>query len=884
MAGTQPSLETARRRHGPTRRAVIRACGRLAAATLLSATALTPALAAHPGDGAAQAAEATSAALLPASTPRIAGPDRYTTAAKIAQAAFPAGAETAIIVNGEPGHYADALASNYLAGQLGAPVLLATATGVPPATTAELAALHTRAVWLVGGSGVLTAAVRTELEADGITVARQLGGATRYDTDAAVVQAATGPVGVWQDRATAIVTRGDDFPDALAAGPLAYARHFPVIVTTPTTLTAQAAATLRAAGIQQVITVGGDSAVSPTTIAAIEALGITVASPARGTDRADTATLLAEWELANAGFGTASVALGSGEAGHEVDALAAGPYAGSRTEPLLVTDSADIAGNAAAFPAAHPEVASVDVTGGTAAVSDDAAAAVASHTFAPVAPCRPAERAAGWVAAENRKAGDSGWSKNVTGGIAGYASQVSATCGDKVVLYVNTAAATFTVKAYRMGYYGGARARLVWTSTPQRGRLQPAATVDSVTHEVIAPWTASATVRITTSWPAGDYLLKLVDSDGHASFVPLVVRDDASSAALLVQNAVATYQVYNTWGGYSGYFGPDNRSDERALVVSFDRPYVFDGSHQLGDGSFLLHEYPFVEWAEQHGYDLAYTSDVDLNAHPSVVGRHKALIELGHTEYWSDAMRSAVVTAAARGVNVAWLGANDLYWRIRFAASRTGADRAIVIHRTLDAMPPDDRTAERATVRWRDAPVSAPEQELEGVMYDCLGVSGAMTVTDPTAWVWQNTGVTAGTELAGLLYGETDRWFAGNGPDVELFAHSPLSCPAHNEPQTWADMAYHTDPRTGAGVIAVGTMAWINRLEPPLMSYGYSLASTRAVVQRATANILDVFSRGPAGAITAAHPDTAQYYNAVTGPGTPDGSPAGDASVDDDDG
>lgn len=847
----------------------------LVAVTALIATAaiLVP--------GAAPAARATAAAApTPATAERVSGPDRYSTVAQAAQAAFPSGSKTAILVNGEPGHYPDALAANYLAGQLGAPILLATTRSVPLVTLDELGALGARQVWLVGGGAVLGPTVTDVLRAHGIAVIAQLGGTTRYDTDAAVVTRAAGTGGWWHGSATAVVTRGDAFPDALAAGPLSYAQHFPVILTTPTRLSAQAATALRSLKIRQVVTVGGAAAVSPATVAAIRALGITVTSPAQGQDRSDTANLLADWEIDNAGFTTTGMALASGAAGHEVDALAAGFYAGIRDEPLLVTVSPSEPGQAAVFSALHPSIAAIDVLGGTAAVADTLVTTVASHTLAP---CRPAEHGTGWVTAENTKTGDASWFSHLTGGIEGYAGQVSASCGSLVRLYVNTTAPTFTVRAYRMGYYHGAGARLVWTSTPQPGQVQPAPTVDPTTQEVSTDWAPSTTIPVTSSWPAGDYLLKLVASDGESSFVPLVVRDDASTAALLVQNAVLTYEVYNKWGGHSGYSGPSGTDADRSRVVSFDRPYIFDGGRNFGDGTFLVHEYPFIEWAESHGYDLAYTTDVDVDADPAIVVGHKALVELGHTEYWSDAMRSAVVSAAAHGVNVAWLGANDMYWRVRLSSTGLGPDRAVTIYKKLAEIPIADQTAAGATVRWRDPPINQPEQQLEGVMYDCLGMNAAMVVTDPTSWLWQHASVQSGTKLVGLLYGETDRYFAGNGPDVQLMAHSPFACPAHNEPQTWADLAYHTDPVTEAGVIAVGTMAWVNRLEPPMIGYGYSVPATRAAVQQATANILNLFARGPAGRFAPAHTDTAHYYTANTRAGSPHFDAVRDDQLDGDD-
>ena len=56
------------------------------------------------------------------------------------------------------------------------------------------------------------------------------------------------------------------------------------------------------------------------------------------------------------------------------------------------------------------------------------------------------------------------------------------------------------------------------------------------------------------------YLLKLVSSVGGQAYIPLIVRNDASHAALVIQHQVTTWQAYNTWGGRSLYVGPDGSS------------------------------------------------------------------------------------------------------------------------------------------------------------------------------------------------------------------------------------------------------------------------------------------------------------------------------------
>ncbi|MGH9079855.1 MAG: N,N-dimethylformamidase beta subunit family domain-containing protein, partial [Acidimicrobiales bacterium] len=161
------------------------------------------------------------------------------------------------------------------------------------------------------------------------------------------------------------------------------------------------------------------------------------------------------------------------------------------------------------------------------------------------------------IVAENTKPGAAWWvtTPQNAGDIEGYASQASAVGGDHVTLFVNTKAAQFHVEAYRMGYYQGIGARKVWQSAELAGARQAPPALIASTNTIECGWTPSLTVTVDHSWPPGVYLLKLVGTSGEQQFVPLCVRDDASRAAIVIQQSVTTWQAYNRWGGYSLYDG-----------------------------------------------------------------------------------------------------------------------------------------------------------------------------------------------------------------------------------------------------------------------------------------------------------------------------------------
>ena len=110
-----------------------------------------------------------------------------------------------------------------------------------------------------------------------------------------------------------------------------------------------------------------------------------------------------------------------------------------------------------------------------------------------------------------------------------------------------------------MGYYQGLGGRLIVQTDFVPAKVQAAPVVTPGIGTVTCPWSPTLTLNITKDWLPGCYLLKLVGDGGEEQFVPLTIRDDASTAAYVLQNSVTTWQAYNLWGSYSLYYGPDSK-------------------------------------------------------------------------------------------------------------------------------------------------------------------------------------------------------------------------------------------------------------------------------------------------------------------------------------
>ena len=224
---------------------------------------------------------------------RIQGSDRYATAAQIAFQNFGClDTKTVVIARGDA--FPDALAASYLAGKNQAPILLTAPTTIPPETLQALEFHGVKNVVLVGGTAAISQGVQDFLDAkpthacggnasltETIAVDRVFG-ADRFATAKNVAEKpGLGAAGTLDSGInagdcatlvkTAIVASGENFPDALSAGGLAYggaqapgcgSGGIPLLLTTKDTLSAAAQGAITNLGIQQVILMGGTAAVA----------------------------------------------------------------------------------------------------------------------------------------------------------------------------------------------------------------------------------------------------------------------------------------------------------------------------------------------------------------------------------------------------------------------------------------------------------------------------------------------------------------------------------------------------------------------------------------------------------------------------------------------
>ncbi len=355
---------------------------------------------------AAVAAAAVGASLLAISAPtgvgaaptvteqtRIAGADRYATANAVALAAVGTRTNVTSVVIASGENFPDGLAASALAGALNAPMLLTQSAALPTSVLATLTTIRatnanlTNAV-LVGGTSVISADIATQLTAIGMTVTR-IAGDTRYATANAVAAATrtnnSGTIGTFGGYRTAFLANGNNFPDALAASSWAYKNKHPLFLTNGTSVDADTVAAMIAAGVQQVIILGGTSAVSAEVATAVAGVtGVITTTRVSGDTRYDTATALATvLATVDAGFKTNAM-LVSGT--NFPDALSAAQLAGGTTAYAIVPVTSPLPAAVSTWLTANQStLTTIRAIGGTEAVPADIVTEVkAGATTAPL--------------------------------------------------------------------------------------------------------------------------------------------------------------------------------------------------------------------------------------------------------------------------------------------------------------------------------------------------------------------------------------------------------------------------------------------------------------------------------------------------------------------
>jgi hypothetical protein len=441
------------------------------------------------------------------------------------------------------------------------------------------------------------------------------------------------------------------------------------------------------------------------------------------------------------------------------------------------------------------------------------------------------------IAAENRARGTTAWrlpgERKLIGGeahgpVEGYVAHQAVAAGEVQRVYVNAPGAhAVTLSVYRMGWYGGRGGRLVLQSRPLPAVRQPPCTHRSSTGLTECRWRGTLSFAIPPALPSGVYIVKFQASDGAQADTLFVVRP-RHRAKLLVQLPTATWEAYNSWGGDSLYPGGKPvraTGTTQGVEVSYDRPYAT----QTGAGEFFIREVAMVRFLERHGYPVAYTTIDSIDSDPRQVNGARALVDVGHSEYWSQRAARAFMHARDRGTNLLFFSSDTMAWGVRFAPATRASSTAgqpghrIISYKQFAAHDPDRAHPSGLFPQGGaglvgsafDGCITPRVRQPGPPVYRLYAWAPSPSLTP--RWLFAHSGVSASTRIAGIVGYELDARTIASPPGAIVVGAGGGVCAPENEPApahgTLAQSTLYT-AHSGAFVFAAGTLAWLYGLEP----------------------------------------------------------------------
>lgn len=220
---------------------------------------------------------------------------------------------------------------------------------------------------------------------------------------------------------------------------------------------------------------------------------------------------------------------------------------------------------------------------------------------------------------------------------------------------------------------------------------------------------------------------------------------------------LAVLAATNTWRAYSSTpftIPPPQRKQVWGTGGIANGPtqppaYSFYRSHAAGQGTYQLGlrvpwpvaspyvlyggpteyshlsraERPLHVWLERNGYPFDILSDYDLHRQPDVLSSYKAVIIVGHNEYWSIPMYEGLQNYLKQGGQVINLSGNTIFWRVSF-----NADGSVMECRKVDA-PGNQMPAQRRGEAWH-----SQDGRRGGMMRECGYPGWRLIGLDSLGW------------------------------------------------------------------------------------------------------------------------------------------------------
>lgn len=428
--------------------------------------------------------------------------------------------------------------------------------------------------------------------------------------------------------------------------------------------------------------------------------------------------------------------------------------------------------------------------------------------------------------------------------VVGYVDRPEARAGTPVNLHLRASNQTAVlVSALRIGDYGGARARVVWTSRQVLAGPQ-ATTAAAQGRTAQANWPTSLVITPEASWPPGLYALRISPvAGGLPSYVPLYLAQSGPRSPRIVIGSTLTQLAYNSWGGVSLYAGRGGagiskaqRVADRAVLASPHRPLAGPGMDQ-----FSAMDVPLAWFLDRVGLAADWTTDTAFDADPALIRGYPTVVLPGHSEYWTVRMRDALEEAVGTGTNLAVLGSNEIHWHTRLVRDAKGDLSQMQMYR-LAKLDPVSQPADK-TVQWRDPLIGRDPATLTGLTTTGVGIKASPQVVDAPPWAFDGSGLSVGSVVTNAYGNEGGGPSAASPPGLQVW----LRASTRNKYGINVEIAtsYYT-AASGAGVFNAGTTEWLCLMERACW-WDKAPQATRQALQRITFNVLTAFEDSRAG-------------------------------------
>ena len=299
----------------------------------------------------------------------------------------------------------------------------------------------------------------------------------------------------------------------------------------------------------------------------------------------------------------------------------------------------------------------------------------------------------------------------------------------------------------------------------------------------VGPLRADSTLFVQIgNWPSGFYFVRL-ENDRRLGFAPFVVRPPADGS-----HRVAVVMPTRTWQAYNFR---DDDGDGRS-----DTWYAGSGTARLGrpflnrgvPPHYRRYDVRFLNWLHDTGkhVDVLSQAELDGETRLELADSYDFVVFPGHHEYVTEQEYDAVTEFRDRGGNLAFLSANNFFWRIDLNG---------------------DEMARMS--RWRR--LGRPEAALLGVQYlanDRGQRQGPWLLrrAPATSWLFAGVDLQRGNEFSrgGV---EIDHTTAASPRGTQVVAEIPNAV----GPGLTAQMTYYETP-AGARVFAAGAFTLAGRV------------------------------------------------------------------------